>query len=135
MIIIKIGCRIDQSCKIRCDMLIRADVREPTCSRNIPNSKVSRRLLGTAVKLGTIGSYVIETGAQLAADMLPSRPLANPCVVPVLLPIGWSPVGSRVTPWLVVVAVVVGMLVATGTTPVTAEIWVVMRHIKMSRGL
>jgi len=46
-----------------CDMLIRAVVGEPSRSRNIPNSKVSRGLLGTAAKLGTIGSCVTEIGA------------------------------------------------------------------------
>jgi hypothetical protein len=35
----------------------------------------------------------------------------------------------------VVVAGVVGTPVATGTTLVTIEIWAVMRHSKMSRGL
>jgi hypothetical protein len=63
MIITKIGYKIDQSCKIMCDVLIRAVVGEPSRSRNIPNSKVSRGLLGTAAKLGTIGSCVTEIGA------------------------------------------------------------------------
>ena len=135
MIIIKIGCRIGQSCKIRCDVLIHAGVGEPSRSRDIPNSKVSRRLLRTAVKLGTIWSCMTEVVAQLAANMLLSRPLGSPCVAPILLPIGWSPVSSRVTPWLVVVAGVVGTPVATGMTLVTTEIWAVMRHRKMSRGL
>jgi len=67
IIITKIGCRIDQSSKIRCDVLIGAGVGEPSRSRNIPNSKVSRELLIVAVKLGTIGNCVPETGAQLAA--------------------------------------------------------------------
>jgi hypothetical protein len=48
MIITKIGYIIDQSYKIRCDMLICAGVREPSRSRNIPNNKVSRELLGSA---------------------------------------------------------------------------------------
>jgi hypothetical protein len=135
MIIIKIGCRIGQSCKIRCDVLIHASVGEPSRSRDIPNNKVSRRLLGTAAKLGTIWSCMTEVGAQLVADMLLSRPLGSPCVAPILLPIGWSLVSSRVTPWLVVVAGVVGTLVATRTTLVTTKIWAVMRHSKMSRGL
>ena len=87
------------------------------------------------LKLETIWSCMTEVGAQLAADMLLSRPLGSPYVAPILLPIGWSPVNSRVTPWLVVVAGVVGMLVATGMTLITAEIWAVMRHGKMSRGL
>ena len=63
MIITKIGYKIDQSCKIMCDVLIRAVVGEPSHSRNIPNSKVSRGLLGTAAKLRTIGSCVTEIGA------------------------------------------------------------------------
>jgi len=60
MIITKIGCRIDQSYKIKCDVLIRADVGEPSCSRNIPNSKVSRGLLGTTAKLGIMRSYMTK---------------------------------------------------------------------------
>jgi hypothetical protein len=55
-----------QSCKIRCDMLIRTNVGEPSHSRNVTNNKVSRGLLGTATKLGTMRSCVIEIGAQLA---------------------------------------------------------------------
>jgi len=134
-IIIKIGCRIDQSCKIRCNVLIHAGVGESSRRRGIPSNKVSRRLLGTTAKLETIWSCMTEVGAQLAADMLLSRPLGSPYVAPILLPIGWSPVNSRVTPWLVVVAGVVGMLVATRMTLIRAEIWAVMRHGKMSRGL
>jgi hypothetical protein len=86
VIIIKVECRIGQSCKIRCDVLIRAGVGEPSRNKNIPNSKVSRGLLGILTKLGTIGSYVTETGAQLTANMLLSRPLPSPWVAPGLLP-------------------------------------------------
>jgi len=63
IIITKIGCKISQSWKIRCDMLIRIGVGEPSRNRNIPNSKVSRGLLGIAAKLGTMGSCVTETEA------------------------------------------------------------------------
>jgi hypothetical protein len=58
-------------------VLIRVGIGEPSRSRNIHNSKVSRGLLGITAKLGTMGSCVIETGAQLVADMLLSRPLPN----------------------------------------------------------
>jgi hypothetical protein len=78
IIITKIECKIGQSCKIRYDVLICAGVGKPSRNRNISNSKVSRGLLGTTVKLGTIGSCVTETGTQLTADMLLSRPLPNP---------------------------------------------------------
>jgi len=47
---------------------------------------------------------------------------SSPCVVPVLLPIVWPPVDSRLAPVLVSVAVVVGAPVATRMTPVTTEI-------------
>ena len=40
IIITKMRCRIGQSCKIKCDVLIRAGVGEPNCSKNIPNIKV-----------------------------------------------------------------------------------------------
>ena len=63
IIITKIGCKNDQSSKIRCDVLICASVGEPSCSRNIPNNKVNRGLLSAAAKLGTMGSYVPETRA------------------------------------------------------------------------
>ena len=99
MIITKIGYRIGQSYKIRCDVLIRASVGEPSCNRNIPNNKVSRWLLGTAAKLGTMGSCVTETGAQLVVDMLVSRSLASLGVAPILLLIVWSLVCSRLAPY------------------------------------
>jgi hypothetical protein len=44
IIITKIDCRIGHSCKIRCDVLIRASVREPSYSRNIPNNKGKQRV-------------------------------------------------------------------------------------------
>ena len=121
MIITKIGCKIDQSCKIKCDVLICGSVGETSRSRNIPNNKVRRRLLGTAAKLGIIGSCVTEIKAQLAANMLLSRPLASPCVMPVLLPIVWPPIGNRLAYVLVIVAVVIGTLVAMRTTPIMAK--------------
>jgi hypothetical protein len=133
MIITKIGCKIDQSCKIRCDVLIRAGVGEPSRNRNVPNNKMSRRLLGTAVKLETMSSCVTKIWAQLAADILLSRPLSNPYVAPVLLPIIWPLVGSRLEPVLVIVAVAVGMPIATRTPPIMTEIWVVMRYSKMGK--
>ena len=95
MIITRIGCKISQSYKIMCDVLIRVGVGEPSCSRNIPNNKVSIWLLGTTTKLGIMGSFVTETGAQLAANILVSRPLANLGVAPILLPIVWLLVYSR----------------------------------------
>jgi len=58
----------------------------------------------------------------LATDMLLSRPLANPYVVLVLLPIVWPPVGGRLAPVLVIVAVVVGTPFAMRTPLVTTEI-------------
>ena len=135
MIITKIGCKIGQSCKIRCDVLIHTDVGEPSHSRNIPNSKVSKGLLGIAAKLGTMGSCVTKTGAQLAANILLSRPLATAGVAPVLLPIVWLPVCSRLAPVLVSVAVAVGTPITSRMTPVMAEVWAMMRHSKMGRGL
>jgi hypothetical protein len=60
MIITKISCRIGQSCKIRCDVMICTGIRELCCGKNVPNSKMRRELLGTAVKLGTMRSCVAE---------------------------------------------------------------------------
>jgi hypothetical protein len=60
MIITKISCRIGQSCKIRCDVMICIGIRELCCGKNVPNSKMRRELLGTAVKLGTMRSCVAE---------------------------------------------------------------------------
>jgi hypothetical protein len=114
IIITKIGCRIGQRSKIRCDVLICASVREPSRSRNIPNNKVSRGLLSAAVKLGTIGSCVTETRAQLAAYMLLSRPLPSAGVALGLLLVVWPPICSRLAPILGSVAVAVG-------TPITLE--------------
>jgi hypothetical protein len=122
MIITKIGCRIGQSCKIRCDVLIRAGVGEPSRSRNIPNNKVSKGLLGTAAKLRIIGSCVTEIGAQLAVDMLLYRPLVSPCVASVLQPIVWPLVCSRLAFILVNVAVIVGTPITIRMTPVTVEV-------------
>jgi hypothetical protein len=135
IIIIMIGCRIGQSCKIRCDVLIHVGVGEPSRSRNIPNSKVSRGLLGIAAKMGIIGSCATEIGAQLAANMLMSRPLPNPWVVPTLLPIVWPLVCSRLTHILVSVAVAIRMPIISRATPTAAKVGVVMRHNMMSRGL
>ena len=114
IIITKIGCGIGQRSKIRCDVLICTSVREPSRSRNIPNSKVSIGLLSAAAKLGTIGSCVTKTRAQLAAYMLLSRPLPIAGVVPGLLLVVWPPICSRLTPILGSVAVAVG-------TPITLE--------------
>jgi hypothetical protein len=63
IIITKIGCRIGQSSKIRCDVLICTGVGEPSRSRNIPNSKMSRGLLSVATKVGTMRSCVPKTEA------------------------------------------------------------------------
>jgi len=103
-------------------VLIHTDVGEPSHSRNIPNSKVSKGLLGIAAKLGTMGSCVTKTGAQLAANILLSRPLATAGVAPVLLPIVWLPVCSRLAPVLVSVAVAVGTPITSRMTPVMAEV-------------
>jgi len=135
MIITKISCRLGQSCKIRCDVLICAGVREPCRSKNVPNSKMSRELLGTAAKLGTMRSCVAEVWAQLAPNILLSRTLSSPYVAHVLLPIVWPPVCSRLEPVLVIVAIVVGVPIATRMPPVMTKIWVMIRHNKMNRGL
>ena len=78
-------------------MLIRTGVREPSLNRDIPNNNMSRRLLGTMAKIRAIWSCMTGVGAQLAMDMLLSRPLGSPYAAPVLLPGGWSIVGSRRT--------------------------------------
>ena len=100
IIITKIGCRIGQSSKIRCDVLICVGVGEPSHSRDIPNSKMSRGLRRAATKLGTMGSCVAKSGAQLAVYMLLSRPLPSTGMVSGLLPVVWLPICSKVAPVL-----------------------------------
>jgi len=134
IIITKIGCRIGQSSKIKCDVLICADVREPSRSRNILNSKMSRGLLSAATKLEIMESYVPKTGAQLAAYMLLSRPLPSPRIASGLLLVVWSPICSS-APILGSGTVAVGMLITSRVTPVAAEVRVVMRHSMVCRKL
>jgi len=135
IIITKIGCRIGQSSKIKCDVLICAGVGEPSRSRNIPNNKMSRGLLSAATKLGTMRSCVPKTGAQLATYMLLSRPLPSTRIAPDLLPVVWPPICSRLAPILGSGTVAVGMPITSRATPVAAEVGVVMRHSMVCRKL
>ena len=135
IIITKIGCRIGQSSKIRCDVLICAGVGELSRSRNIPNSKMSRGLLSAATKLGTMRSCVPKIGAQLATYMLLSRPLPNAGVAPGLLPVVWPPICCRLAPVLGSVTVAIGTPITSRATPVVAEVGAVMRHSMVSRKL
>jgi hypothetical protein len=91
-------------------------------AETFPTTRVSRGLLGTAAKLRTMGSSVTETGAQLAANMLLSRPLVAAGVAPILLPIVWLLVCSRLALVLVSVTVAVGTPITSRTTPITAEV-------------
>ena len=131
IIITKIGCRIGQSSKIRCDVLICAGVGEPSRSRDIPNSKMSRGLRRAAMKLGTMGSCVPKTRAQLAAYML----LSSTGIAPGLLPMFWPPICNRVAHVLGSGTVVVGTPITSRVTPVAAEVGVVMRHSMVCRKL
>jgi len=135
IIITKIGCRIGQSSKIRCDVLICAGVGEPSRSRDIPNSKMSRRLRRAATKLGTMGSCVPKTKAQLAVYMLLSRPLPSTGIAPGLLPVVWSPICSRLAPVLGSGTVAVGTPITSRATPVAAKVRAVMRHSMVCRKL
>jgi len=135
IIITKIGCRISQSSKIRCDVLICAGVGEPSRSKNIPNSKMSRGLRRAATKLGTIGSCVPKTGAQLAAYMLLSRPLPSTGIAPGLLLVVWPPICSRLAPVLGSGTVAVGTPITSRATPVAAEVGAVMRYSMVCRKL
>jgi len=96
---------------------------------------VRRGLLSAAAKLGTMGSYLTETGAQLAAYMLLSRPLPNARVVPGLLLVVWPPICSRLAPVLGSVTVAVGTPITSRATPVVVEVGVMMRHNMVSRKL
>jgi len=131
IIITKIGCRIGQSSKIRCDMLICAGVREPGRNRDIPNNKIRRGLRRAATKLGTMGSCVPKTRAQLAAYML----LSSTGITPGLLPVVWPPICSRVAPVMGSGMVAVGMPITSRVTPVAAEVGAVMRHSMVCRKL
>jgi len=116
-------------------VLICTCVGEPSRSRNIPNNKMSRGLLSAATKLGTMGSYVPKTGAQLAAYMLLPRPLPNPRIAPGLLPVVWPPICSKLAPVLGSGMVAVGTPITSRATPVAAEVGAVMRHSMVCRKL
>jgi hypothetical protein len=135
IIITKIGCRIGQSSKIRCDVLICAGVGEPSRSRNIPNIKMSRGLRRAATKLGIIGSCVPKTGAQLAAYMLLSKPLPSTGIAPGLLLVVWPPICSSLAPVLGSGTVAVGTPITSRATPVAVEVGAVMRHSMVCRKL
>jgi hypothetical protein len=135
IIITKIGCKIGQSSKIKCDVLICAGVGEPSRSRNIPNSKISRGLLSAATKLGIMRSCVPKTRAQLAAYMLLSRPVPSTGIAPGLLPVVWPLICSRLAPVLGSGTVAMGMPITSRATPVAVEIGAVMRHSMVCRKL
>jgi hypothetical protein len=129
----KIGCKIGQSSKIRCDVLICAGVGEPSRSRNIPNSKMSRGLMSDATKLGTMGSCVPKTEAQLAAYMLLSKPLPSTRIALGLLPVVWPPICSRLAPVMGSETVAVGMPITSRATPIAAKVGTMMRHVARVR--
>ena len=135
IIITKIGCRISQRSKIRCDVLICAGVGEPSRNKNIPNNKMSRGLRRATTKLGTMRSCVPKTEAQLAAYMLLSRPLPSTGIVPGLLPVVWPPIYSRLAPILGSEMVVVGTPITSRATPIAVEVGAVMRHSMVCRKL
>jgi len=116
-------------------VLIYAVVGKPSRSRDIPNSKMSKRLRRAATKLGTMRSCVPKTRAQLAAYMLLSRPLPNTGIAPGLLPMVWSPICSRLAPILRSETVAVGTLITSRVTSVAAEVRAVMRHSMVCRKL
>ena len=140
MIIIKIGCRIGQSRKIRSNMLVCTSIREPSRGRNRTNSKMGRGLVMTAAKLSTLRCCVIEGEAQLTLDMLLKRsvrrPLSTSSRSSALLPVRGSRGirAMKIRPAMVVVPVVVGAPTAAGTTSVTTKIGAGLLLCKMSRG-
>jgi hypothetical protein len=60
VIITNIGYRTGQSRKIRRNMLVRTGVWEPSRGKNQTNSKMSRRLVATAMKLNILWGYVAK---------------------------------------------------------------------------
>ena len=70
MIITEIGCRFGQSCKIRHNILVRTNVREPSRSKNITNNKMGRRLLSFATKLSVLKGCMAEGEVELTFDVL-----------------------------------------------------------------
>ena len=124
VIITKIGSRIDQSCKIRSNVLVRTSIQEPTTYRNRANNKMNRRLVAAASKLSTLGGGVAEGEAELTLDGLLKRPVRRP-LPKTNRPSGLLPVtlfqfckGRRmntmkIRPVLVVISTVVGAPVAT----------------------
>jgi len=78
VIITKIGTRIDQSCKIRSNVLVRTSIREPISCRNRTNSKMSRGLVVAVAKLSTLRVIVAEGEAELTLDSLLKRLVRRP---------------------------------------------------------
>jgi len=78
VIITKIGSRIDQSCKIKSNVLVRTSIQEPTTYRNGANNKMNRRLVAAASKLSTLEGGVAEGEAELTFDGLLKRPVRRP---------------------------------------------------------
>jgi len=120
MIITEIGCRFSQSCKIRHNILVRTNVREPSRSRNITNNKMGRRLLSIATKLSVLSGFMAEGEVELTLDVLLKRLVRRPLWRTrwpfVLLPVALLSVSGsialkamKIRVVLVVVEVAVGM--------------------------
>jgi hypothetical protein len=78
VIIINIGCRIGQSCKIRRNVLVRTSVLEPSMSRSSTNNKIGRGLVTAAVKLRTLWGCVAEVEVEVTLDVLLKWPVRRP---------------------------------------------------------
>jgi hypothetical protein len=78
MIITEIGCRLGQSCKIGCNVLVRTSVLEPSRSRSITSSKMGSRLLSTAAKLSALRDCVAKGEAEQALDVLLKKLVRRP---------------------------------------------------------
>jgi len=70
IIIIKIGWKIGQSCKIRHNVLVCTSVWELSRGKNNTNNKMGRGLLFTAVKLGTLKGCVAKGEVELTLDVI-----------------------------------------------------------------
>ena len=126
------------------NVLVCTSVLEPSRGRNVTNNKVGRGLLATTVKIYTLRSCVAEGEAQLTLGILLKGPikgqLSRPRRAPILLqdtlPLVCKSKGMeamKVRSILMAMMIVVGMQVATRTTPIKAKIRVLLRYNKISR--
>jgi hypothetical protein len=110
-------------------MLVHTSIREPSRGRNRANSKRSRGLVATAVKLSTLWGGMSKGEAHLTLDVLLKRSMRRP------LPKTSRGVKTmKIRPVLATISAALGVPVAARTTSVTIKIRAVLMLGKMNRG-